>query len=356
MNLLEGQDLKVTYLLGAGASYNSVPIWKEQGNSMIFVANKLQSKLNSLIDDLFEIPNKDNISEFVQRLKEFGEKAIEFGSIDIYAKRLYLIEDFQNLKKLKHCISVYFDLWENFYFSDFTKPDGTYYNYIDKRYYSLLSLLLEKGKNRVPVINENVNFITWNYDLQLENSLDSFLSEKSIDYTHLNSIFNFFGDDPSKQRIVHLNGFRGVFDYENKIVENFQYKNLIDEKKYFESLSENLKDFRKISYQKTIKYAWESASESVSLAKDILEKTNILVIIGYSFPAFNRLIDTDLFSAFKKNKNRRVVYQDPYANDEILELFFNGIQPKHKKVLKDVTQFYIPEELMVPFKSGRDFR
>ena len=39
------ENLKITYLLGAGASYYSNPIWKAQGQSMINVAEHVLKKL-----------------------------------------------------------------------------------------------------------------------------------------------------------------------------------------------------------------------------------------------------------------------------------------------------------------------
>lgn len=39
------KNLKVTCLLGAGASYNSVPIWSEQGESMELVAGSIKQAI-----------------------------------------------------------------------------------------------------------------------------------------------------------------------------------------------------------------------------------------------------------------------------------------------------------------------
>ena len=101
--------------------------------------------------------------------------------------------------------------------------------------------------------------------------------------------FNFFNNEKQKN-IIHLNGFRGAFDYEDDlypIIENNKPKNIGD---YLVSFLDYEKGFlsRGITFDKRITYAWEENSQTVKLANQILEETDVLVIIGYSFPSYNK--------------------------------------------------------------------
>lgn len=357
------ENLKITYLLGAGASYYSNPIWREQGKSMIEVArlvlNKLEKSFVANPERVIPITgDRDKLISFFENLKIFGEFALEYGSIDIYSKRLALIGDNEQLNKLKFCLSVYYDIWENFINSkSVLKHDQNnivnndiYYEKIDKRYFALLSVLLEKGNEGFPKLNENISFLTWNYDLQLESSFETFFPRKSISFQDTNKYINFMNliNDQKRNEILHLNGFRGTFIAENKeIYETVNKNNLDSLEKYLSSLIQNSTQFKKIDYTNSIKYAWEIDSDTKGKALKIMEETNILVIIGYSFPAFNRKIDSELIKEFeKKDGYKKVYYQDPYGNLELINLLFSDstiVEP-----ISNSNQFHIPHEFLFP--------
>lgn len=52
---------------------------------------------------------------------------------------------------------------------------------------------------------------------------------------------------------------------------------------------------------------------AIGRARTIMESTEILVIIGYSFPFFNRVADRYILEPFleHKNKTRKIYFQDP---------------------------------------------
>ena len=243
------EGLKVTYFLGAGASYNALPIWANQGRSMVLLAGEILFMIQGQSTDEFKrdfqkvYGNKKLIS-FFEKLKEFGELALQYGSIDIYARRLYLLNKKEELNILKHTLSVYFDLWESFYHRKIRVPDSFSYDKIDKRYYSLFSILLEKSN--APKLNNNVSFITWNYDLQLEKSYESFLEKEAHSIQDINESFRFMDDISSvkpKRDVYHLNGFRGFFSNEKE-----QYENV--EKSKCSSIEDYLKEALTLAFGK----------------------------------------------------------------------------------------------------------
>jgi hypothetical protein len=356
------ENLKITYLLGAGASYYSNPIWKEQGKSIYNIAQNILVDLkrdpSDFNEDFISIKDNETLINFFDKLKYFGKLAIEYGSIDIYAKRLSIIGNDLELNDLKNCLSIYFDIWENFLStknflkrnskSDIFGNDGVYYEKIDKRYFALLSVLLNEN-NKYPKLDENISFLTWNYDLQLESTFESFLPQKSPSMEYTNRYLNFMNrlDCDKRKEVIHLNGFRGNFIYDDVIYETVEKKYLNSLEEYLYKLSQNFNQFSKTDYSNTIKYSWEIDSNTKQNALNVMRETNILVIIGYSFPAFNRKIDSELIKEFeKKDEYKKVYYQDPFGNLELINLLFsNSSNVEH---ISNSSQFHIPHEFLFP--------
>lgn len=362
------ENLKITYFLGAGASYNSIPIWKAQASSMIDLGNNILKIIseNNVIN-MFEdgkyshlINNKELIN-LGELLIKYGEKGNEYGSVDIYAKRLFLINQKEELKLLKSIISIYFDLWESDLFpkykiepilEDHKSPLS--YEKIDKRYYSLFSIILEKIKNH-PKLNKKIKFISWNYDLQIERAYESFLANKTTSLQELNNHINFLDKNNTTQTpdIVHLNGHRGMFNFDKTSYDTILPKNIKSIYSLLSNLTNNRNDFniknKMPDYSNFIKYGWEEKGNALENAKNIMKDTNILIIVGYSFPAFNRKIDTELIWTFEKNnlEYKKVIYQDPFANSDIINSIFQYPDlVEYEKKNKD--QFYIPHEFLFP--------
>ncbi|WP_405606081.1 hypothetical protein [Polaribacter sp. Asnod1-A03] len=352
------ENLNITYLFGAGSSFNSVPIWNKQGETMILIGEWVNSLiLNVELNrdkDLKVLFKNSTIKRTGDKLIELGYKALEFGTLDIYARSLFLLDEKEKLNNLKYHLRVYFDIWENFYYKKSLINKEKRYSKIDKRYYSLLSVLLEKGKLN-PELNSNVSFVSWNYDLQLENSFRSFMrGSENTNLESVNKYFNFF-ESNENQDIIHLNGFRGFFNCDKKLYPNVEPKFLNTIEDYLFGLLNNSNQFSSIDYSNNIKYAWETNSEALSSAIEVFEKTNILIVIGYSFPSYNRLIDSRLITSLGSkaiNKGiKEVIYQNPNANLDLIKNIC-GVKPVH---FQNTDQFYIPHEFLFPQKAPEMF-
>ncbi|MBD0833207.1 hypothetical protein [Aestuariibaculum sediminum] len=352
-------NLKIVYYLGAGASYNAVPIQEKLGNGMIEASNQIKTIIGNtdvINQDKYQrLKHEANkLNEVAEDLYYFGLKATEFGSLDIYARRLYLLGLIDELDRLKFTASTFFTFWENLLFKGqpMDRDKRQYYSNIDKRYLSLLSVLLEPTQGGNPKLNENVTFISWNYDLQLEKAYQTFMRDKESDFINVNKSFNFLNTDyPGVKRdIIHLNGFSGVFKDESKHFSVLSDSRIDKKEDFLLDILDNVNDFRdhKSMYRNYINYAWEN-NKNRDAAKKIMSEADVLVIIGYSFPAFNRRIDTDLIDSFRGGKGlTEVIYQDPAASDDIMNSFF-GSNNNSVTINRDIPkQFYIPHEFLNP--------
>jgi hypothetical protein len=335
----------VTYLLGAGASKNAIPIVRNFGNRLRNLSDQLDAST-----DYKTIPN---LHHFRNSLLYLARNAYEFNTIDTFAKKLFLIGDFESLRTLKATLSVFFTLEQfDWNFAHITAPRKPN---IDSRYISLVSAFLQSSGEHI-VLPPNVKFISWNYDLQLELALESFLARRNADA--FSKTMKQFGSFPGVDKadnptIVHLNGVAGLY------TENHQQKLLIDLVKgnsYKDALAELIQVYTHIVSSPiesedgvSFHFAWEDSSVA-KLARvhtcDILTKTDVLVIIGYSFPAFNRVYDRQNLSWFINNSrlDRAVYYQVIRPNEEQLAKTF-GLHPNLVKGIPTVKQFFLPFEL-----------
>jgi hypothetical protein len=371
---------KITYLLGAGASYNACPILEKQAEMMIEVAKREINRLKIMMEREGVWKSYDFIDKKHFRISEvneykilwyighFGEKAKEFGTIDTYARKLYLNKEREEYRLLKMSVSVFFDLWENFYYNQFWKDDEIYFNKVENRYKSLFSVLLNNIQDKIK-LNDEFKFITWNYDLQLEQTFQMFIGDDN--FYNLNSldeqfVFKEVQDEEIINNVFHLNGHRGFFR-DNTIKnddQEFILNTSIHLDKYWSKLDWLYDSTLRgnANFDGYIKYAWEHNLNDPFFTKieKVIRETDVLIIIGYSFPAFNRKIDQFLFNILHPNKIKKIIYQDPNGNkDLILNLFKNPDNFNNKiEILNDeksLKQFYLPNEYFISQEDNNGF-
>lgn len=355
MDQLDTSQYKVTYFLGAGASAKALPVVKTVGDKkgladkMIELANLLKEKpeFEPLIAEFRE--QKFNI---IEDLEYYSRMAIQFGTIDTFAKYLFL-KDKIRFSQLKIVLSFYF-LFEQFYNKAF-----------DTRALVFLTTVMDQGT----VFPSNIKIISWNYDSQLQLAShffmnEEFISDRSLTF-HKPPLFHYypaFGhnfDEYITQKmdnfsLVQLNGIAGFYyDPKNELLLNDFING------YGQNDGEiNVDDFIKMisrykSQDHLLFFAWETlknsqtiSRNSLRVAQHIVKGTEILVIIGYSFPFFNRRIDSLIFDSIKiEGKLKKIVYQDPFRNGDFLKKQFNihdSVQIEH---YSSTENYYVPIEL-----------
>ncbi len=353
---------KITYLLGAGASKDAVPLANELMAKMI--------ELNVDIDKCLEIndyarPVKSGsptflvedfnlATEYKTDLKQLSIGIGKQTSLDNYAKSLIRKKDFLNLDKLKALLSTYFAM-QILFTKNETAP----------RYNSFwLSMTRKKD---ITKLTNNVRILSWNYDSQIELSYaDYFNGSVHTAISHLN-IYN--NDSINRGKInaeqfavYKLNGTAALhIDYGSELRAHHEiYTPKYDELLVKDTLRKILK-----RYAELVDYSNSKKRPSLCFAEeheDILDPgqkpfmdyiqadikdTEVLVTIGYSFPSTNQEVDEALLSAMPSLK--KIYIQNPKAVEIYEDL-------KGRLILNPTTQvilindeerlksFYIPHE------------
>lgn len=345
---------KITYLFGAGASYNAVPILNSLSKSMRSVAHDLA----------IESLNYENVKIFQRKLIELANISEEYGTVDTYAKKLFLNGEVKELKEMKFLLSIFFAIWQGYYYKiEFPLSAGDLlanvekkksYDHLDYRYKTLLSNYLEVDNRSFSIkLDENINFLTWNYDSQIELAFQLFNNDK-CELIDINKYFQFLptSNDNSKNRIIHLNGISNIINNSGILNNLFESSDFISKTMMILKINRVFEASFMSANKALIDYSWDDNDEIVDAAIKIIKQTDILIIIGYSFPTFNRAIDSQLLSG-SGNSFDKIIYQDPNASEELLELFHINLRNKSKdvngkyvnyKILKEKGQFYIPPE------------
>jgi len=97
-------------------------------------------------------------------------------------------------------------------------------------------------------------------------------------------------------------------------------------------------------------FAWENTPLSNSIIENATlatSKTYVLVVIGYSFPFFNRVVDRRIINSMINLE--KVYFQAPKEDVNNLITRFKAIRSDFKKLdpepIEDIKQFFLPPEL-----------
>ena len=325
--------MNITYLLGAGASQQCLPVVSEMSEKInetiewISQASKSNARLFLSSDYRSMISDLKALAEICEPKRNF--------SIDTYAKKLKISGMGKEYDKLKNTLTLFFTLQQ-------------LRNFPDVRYDNFWASLINQ-RDELP---NNIKILSWNYDFQLELTYQDFIrSDSLIDsatalnlVSHKTPIDNYRSTDAFT--IFKINGsatynseaIRGRQNYVVNNLKSSPLPNAIEE-------IINYQSFKGI--ENHLSYAWEH-NISNKFFKHLLEcvkLTNVLVIIGYSFPFFNRTVDKLIIDSMI---NLGTVYiQDPNASN-IAERFsairFNEGHI-YVKEITDTYQFTLPNEL-----------
>lgn len=285
--------------------------------------------------------------ELVEDLRFLDKGIKDYGTPDIFARKAYLSNNLDEYEKIKRTLCFYLILIQLI-------------NGVDKRYYAFLAAVIDRIGSDYS-IRENLKIATWNYDIQLISALSELTSQN---ISVLNQKFGPLTDSLHSAKLkrnlfFRLNGYAAssfFMDGNQKYVTADAFDFIYNQKT---NPSEKVIDLNKLflaskngEYLFNIRFAWENESSFERDLKDTINSisdTEILVVIGYSFPNFNRDVDKRLFSAMPNL--RKIYLQDKfnYIESRILPLLDEDIAKQINRssteFSSDIGQFLIPHEL-----------
>ena len=314
------------------------------------------------------------------------EESKKHSTIDTLAKKYFhtFEQNAIQLKKLKHVLTVfllYEQMRTDLFYNENKYEDNiknfnflrAVYGYseedvrefiknkkskIDYRYDSFIASLLASQENKFS-LPDNVKIITWNYDCQFELAFKQFQGGTFFDIQKHLGVYPLLSQEEestyweeiqkNKFKILHINGQAHYY----KKQDDGKYISRLDHEQMIEDNLELM--IRSLDNTKTdITFSWERNSSKlnnknivvvVDEAKRIMMHTKVIVIIGYSFPYFNREIDKLLF---KDLGGIDKIYIQDLNGKKIKEhiiTVYGKINPDMINVQEDISQFILPAEL-----------
>lgn len=350
---------KIVYLLGAGASRGTrdskdlsldYELLTKDGNvkdgftcsnilSGLPVVNEIPGRLSLMLRCLALSKKKlqdmhvedEYLNSLIEDIMWLRYNTERHASIDTFAKKLYLIDNKDDYFRLKRALVVYLT------YEQYNKPDG--------RYDSFFASILGKNKDDLP---QNISILSWNYDCQIEIAYGEYLRSDNIVSTayYLNEVSKYAGlldEDPYSKKdgfkIIKLNG--------TSLIGNGNY---LDKNKHDDSVQSLIDLYKEITTGNIrLSFAWERMDKRFqTLISESVSDADVLVIIGYSFPFFNREVDRFIFKSMPNLK--KIYIQDP--NAEKIKIGLKSVLQEgtyafqHIEMLEpDVKQFFLPPEL-----------
>lgn len=371
------REKRITYLLGAGASANCLPVVNEINTRLERIKQTIEGFLQPQ-DNILISPKKFYEKSLIKKGAEIVNDVAwllyelqNHYTIDTLARRFYLNSNrHQDLMRLKKILYFFF-LYEQGIkegkirqTKDKELPDMRYDNFIS----TLMSDEIDKLE-----LPSNVNIITWNYDIQFELAYQVYDDSEVYKIQEKLNVFPDFNKtriyDESQFSIVHLNGI--IYP----IPEWKKFENIVglphhkfDEsyQKYLELICHNYSAISE-DFLKRLNFSWEdsekymltdnSRNSCIDIAKKIISKTDVLIVIGYSFPQFNRAIDNEILSMLNNSVESIYIQDTPERVDNLVREFNDsfsstirlnkGLLENRVKAISSVNSFYIPSSLTI---------
>lgn len=352
---------KIVYLLGAGASYgerdgvqtytltkkingrsestphscphilSGLPIISELPQRIDFVLHNIWKILNSIPENDIHRLQFEYLANHIEWMQTASSK---HTTIDTFAKKLWITHQADDYTRLKHYMSVYFMLEQML-----GKPDP--------RYDAFFAAILGDSIDDLP---NNISIISWNYDCQIELAFADYLKRRDLEtiHQHLRICPKNLGanNTNNKFNIIKLNGSALLYDIDTQsIFDPFYKTGGMTPLGYISTLPMSASNIKNL-----LSFAWEHVDAAFEQCIiNSIQDAETLVVIGYSFPFFNRRIDRFLFNHMSKLK--KVYIQDRNPNniaESITNLFEQSpIDTSKIQIEKrdNLDQFFLPPEL-----------
>lgn len=336
---MEFQPPKITYLFGAGASAQVMPTVKKMPERMKFVRDFIEKTYiykdeETLTVNEHTFKKNDAKLYLLEGLEKLYDYSSNHSTVDTYAKKLFINRAIQEANELNFFLALYFNIEQ--------KIVG-----IDPRYDTFfISILNEDGYN----FPNNLKFLSWNYDLQMEAAYRNIINQKN-NFLKFNHEYKELKKDEFTS--IKLNGscnfsqHSDLFPLDQSILNDKSSSTDLDFSLQYGYLQ--LKN-KKIIYENgriNINFAWYRDEGLIHKVAENYDQTEILIVIGYSFPFFNRKVDRKIIRSMEKLK--KIYIQDCIPQN--IQSRFLSILPDWKErdidiiPVEDIDEFFLPPEL-----------
>jgi hypothetical protein len=340
---------KVVYLFGAGASAQRLPV-------IASMTSRIKDQVEWIDKNAGDVNDSDKhqqigqtsralLFEYRDALKKLPEEVAPYATIDLYARWLETNRDYPKLDRFKATVITFFAIEQ-------------YIHGFDPRYEGFFGSILDHRNRKLP---DDVVILTWNYDQHMAMALarageHSDLAEVMGQHG-IRTLYRLTRGQSTDFRILHLNGIAGfnaratdrpMHDYING--RDRGWGTPLDNMAYFFGMLYHDR-FSSGEGQMLLSYSWEALADNKTPWEKVtaaLVDTEELVVVGYSFPDFNRVVDLKLIAAMQGLK--RVVIQSPQSSIEGLLTKLTMIAPELESKLIPyplIHEFYVPNRLLV---------
>lgn len=380
--------MNVTYLIGAGASAGANAMTTKvtpsgevtKRSPVIPVVAGFTRALIRFLEDLGKVNGsslnqKDGLSsrermeltkKVSERLPSFIEDLHMHYSVDTLARKYYIKHgvDCEQLRFLKFSVS-------SFLFA------RQYQFGVDPRYDLFFSAIGDRSEQGGLSLPDSVAIVSWNYDNQLELSLNGFHAEGT--YSELRKKLNLFPQISESASPFHHNSFsilklNGTCDMVKMLEKGENGKDVLNHTPHAQYDNEKmtvrygkhrqwlndciLKVYNDqfnnpVRHRSLLSFSWEQEPELDDIrsnAVKIADRTHVLVVIGYSFPTFNRRLDRAFIEGLTKGNKLQKVYVQVSDVDFIsVKSRLSALFPSNYRVgieqVPQLDEFYVPYEL-----------
>lgn len=346
---------RVVYLLGAGASAQTLPMVAQIPQALqahydwLWSYAKTAGKPKEMITGRPETERHKMLGEYLNIISELKAESANHESIDTYAKKLFLKSKTYSalrpkLQELKIGLALFMAYHQ-------AKCKGA-----DKRYDGFLASLLTHTQHGVLTLPPDVLVMNWNYDQQLAMAMTEYQHEGSV-----TGAIEQLGILPLEMlstnfrhpcRSIHLNG---MFAYHSEIDDIYPLVNW-NSNNDDDLLDAVLLFYARYKYSGSIgpgrllmRFAWEQSEKMTAAFKllgSVLGNCEALVVIGYSFPFFNREVDREIIKHMPGLKHIYVQAPQKHA-EEIARTVKTMNLPDGCEVetYGNTDKFFLPPEL-----------
>lgn len=346
---------KITYLLGAGASAKAMPVVSEIPIATSIVRDFFKEILlniqsgNPYPEFIECMEHEDKIERIVETLSIFHIILLNHSSVDTFFKKIHLtkqteieFDDNGNKVKVKadellglyNLILLFIDFETYKYVfnelnnlkniklvpainsNNLTEEEKEKISFrnskasLDLRYDTFLATVLKEIDGNIQ-LDDDITIVSWNYDTQLERAITNYLVNDSKQ--NVNNILKpevkFFKLNGTSW--PHIDGGKNETSFDKLGFQNFKNKSSFDLPDYiieFLKSTDYNHPFNQYKFNKNLYFQWNSILDlDRGKAFEAVKETDVLVVIGYTFPTFNREVDRRLYRSMEKLKKIYIV-------------------------------------------------